>query len=524
MVSIMLLATIHIMWNILTRTDGTFIYGLDDPYIHLSIAKTIIDHGMYGVTGDSVSFANSSVIWPLLIAVGGAIIGQWELLPLILNIFSGVGCFWMIKRLCERNGIHPLGMLLISILMFVLTPFMPLVFNGMEHVLHILAMLMVFYYYLDLPYSEHESIKRSMKLYASIAFAILVRPEVVILAFSLIVVLMLRNQKREAFGVLVAVGAPIVISGTAMILAGGEFISYSLMVKGKVLEWEMFTSFPDVFYYDLLIPLFEWGQWQLYIILILVVGTAVHSSLVFPRRRISEFLSAIALMLPIQIFMVGHGPLHRYSGYMVAISSVAVSLYWMWYIKEHLYLKRSIDLRLASLPVFLIYLFTLFPLVRDGLYLYRQSTTASVNIFEQQYQMALFLKKYYHRQHVALNDIGLTVFVGNVIPIDLVGLSERRVARARRSKAFTTDSIRAVVEGYNPRIAVLYESWFTDEMVLPSEWVQVRSWRIANNIVCGDDVVSFYAIDTSAVDLLKLQLKEFEQGLPATVAVVEHKN
>jgi hypothetical protein len=64
---------------------------------------------------------------------------------------------------------------------------------------------------------------------------------------------------------------------------------------------------------------------------------------------------------------------------------------------------------------------------------------------------------------------------------------------------------------------MIYDSWI--DKSIPSEWVKVGEWQIFNNVVCGDDFVSFYALNTAEVPGLLKRLHSFEKALPATVAV-----
>jgi hypothetical protein len=517
MTALLIIAVVHILTNMLSKTNGVFIYGLDDPYIHLSIARTLVDHGMVGVSEDAVSFANSSVLWPLLLAMFIVVGGYSDLWPLIINIMTGIGSFWLIAAIAARHKIHPLGGFLLMLLMFIMSPYVPLMFNGMEHIMHIFVLLLVLHNYLRLP--EHGSTMgvSATGLLVSIIIAVLVRPETIFLGFALCIVLLLRKQFKLGLSILVASVLPQVLTGIAMVAAGGEFLSYSMMVKARVHELSMLADVKNIYYYSVLLPMLSAEGWQFYTVLVLLAVAGGHASLRSPRKRITELLLACALIVPIHVYYIGHGPLQRYSGYLFATTIVIFFLYWLMHLQSKMYMRKDVDIRIISIPSLVLFFFAVLPLISDGMYNYRQTVTASVNIYQQQYQMALFLREHYEREAVVLNDIGLTVLHGNAIPVDLVGLSEKRVARARRARAFTTDSIRAVVSDYNVRIGVLYKSWFQNEMELPQEWLPVGEWKISDNIVCGDDVVTFYAIDTTAAATLAAFLDDFETRLPVEV-------
>ena len=65
----------------------------------------------------------------------------------------------------------------------------------------------------------------------------------------------------------------------------------------------------------------------------------------------------------------------------------------------------------------------------------------------------------------------------------------------------------------------MYDSWFFEEngSIIPSEWIKAGSWSISNNVIAGDDTISFYAINTKESEILSLNLKQFSSQLPETV-------
>ena len=51
---------------IFNYSDGEFTYTLDDPYIHLALAKNIW-MGNYGINMTELSAPSSSILWPFLL-------------------------------------------------------------------------------------------------------------------------------------------------------------------------------------------------------------------------------------------------------------------------------------------------------------------------------------------------------------------------------------------------------------------------------------------------------------------------
>ncbi|MHA1339927.1 MAG: hypothetical protein ACTSRZ_15620 [Promethearchaeota archaeon] len=148
---------------------------------------------------------------------------------------------------------------------------------------------------------------------------------------------------------------------------------------------------------------------------------------------------------------------------------------------------------------------------------------ASKNIYEQQYQMANFLKIYYDNKSIAANDIGAINFYTNCYILDLIGLSNKDVSNFRIEHNYSTQSIRELCEKYNIAIAVIYDSWFNGELLPlpPSEWTKICEWNITNNVVCSDSLVSWYAVNPNYTTNLKQNLMEYQQNyLPEDIKVI----
>ena len=91
------------------------------------------------------------------------------------------------------------------------------------------------------------------------------------------------------------------------------------------------------------------------------------------------------------------------------------------------------------------------------------------------------------------------------------------VARAKKKNYYDADFIDLITQSHKIKIAVLYEHWFEPYGGLPPQWIKAGEWTIQNNVVCGGDTVSFYAVDTSEKDILIQHLKEFSLNLPEDV-------
>ncbi|MBS1563001.1 MAG: hypothetical protein JST39_01375, partial [Bacteroidetes bacterium] len=101
--------------------------------------------------------------------------------------------------------------------------------------------------------------------------------------------------------------------------------------------------------------------------------------------------------------------------------------------------------------------------------------------------------------------------------IDLWGLGNNEVMKARMHKYWNNDFLRQLTRQTNTRLAVMYDSWFDKDLTQP--WFRVATWTLPYAYSVGDAKVSFYAMSENEAALLKENLKKYQSGLPGDVAV-----
>jgi hypothetical protein len=146
-----------------------------------------------------------------------------------------------------------------------------------------------------------------------------------------------------------------------------------------------------------------------------------------------------------------------------------------------------------------------------------KSVQACKNIYDQQYQMAQFSKINYLNSTIAANDIGALSYFTNATIVDLWGLSTIEVTKSKKGKYWTPEFLDSLSHSRGVNMAIIYDSWFPDS--LQSRWKKAGTWKIQNNVICGDDIVSFYALDSTGYSTLYNNLKSFEHRLPPSVIV-----
>jgi hypothetical protein len=131
--------------------------------------------------------------------------------------------------------------------------------------------------------------------------------------------------------------------------------------------------------------------------------------------------------------------------------------------------------------------------------------------------MSLFMKKYYNHQTIAANDIGAISYFADLKIIDLWGLGDNEVTRARKAGNWNGAFLQQLVLKRNAVVAVIYESWFTKE--LTDNWQKVGTWEVSYSFMLGDTKVTFYAIDKNKAQSLKNNLVEFSSQLPKDIRI-----
>ena len=131
--------------------------------------------------------------------------------------------------------------------------------------------------------------------------------------------------------------------------------------------------------------------------------------------------------------------------------------------------------------------------------------------------MGLFLNKFYQGESVAANDIGAINYLADIKCLDLWGLGSSEVAELMIQGRYNTQEIYDLAKQKQVKIAVVYDHWFKEYGGIPPAWIKAGEWKISNNIICGGDAVSFYAVNTSEVDNLNKNLRTFSSFLPKDV-------
>jgi hypothetical protein len=505
----------------LNRTGGALIYGLDDAYIHLAIAKHFMEGGIWGVTPYAFSSSSSSPIWPLLLAAGGKIFGNLDLLPFGINLCVSIFLIVEAYAIALRLGWHGWKTAVFPLTMAFLLPAVPLVMNGMEAILF--AALALAFVETSVQYLLDSKSSGKWPLAAWGIALTSVRYE----GLFIVVVICLLLFARRQMGTAIAVGAiailPAVWYAVVSMSLGWYALPNSLMIKHAPIVWSDPSS-----YWQMVARIFlpisdtltsgipRWNSILYAVVALLTVRIAAGLRVsIWSRPALSSIIFICVAIL--------HGMLiasewqFRYAGYLMAIGC--------WTIASLLNgMRWPVLLRAETCAAVAIGCLVGYPLLNGALSGLIETPQAARNIFEQQWQMGSFLKENYDGQSVVVNDIGVVDFLANLHLVDAYGLASLPVARAKQTGAWEqirTSILRDQARVADADVAVLFDSWFNHGADIPHEWVRITSWTIRENVVSGSDTVTWYATNAASAVRLRAQLEMYRAQLPQDVSVQE---
>jgi hypothetical protein len=232
----------------------------------------------------------------------------------------------------------------------------------------------------------------------------------------------------------------------------------------------------------------------------------------FWQKELLLLLFLVAAIV-LHLLFAATGWFYRYEAYLVVLGILVNGSLLMQILTR----GGTLGLAAVRFALFVLTAFALFSLSVRGVRAIIETPQATTNIYQQQYQMAAFIKQYYQGEGVAANDIGAITYFADIKLLDLWGLGNAEVTRAKLNREYTTQKMSELAKNHRTRIALIYSVWFDREGGVPSEWTKVGEWTTPNCIVCGYPIVSFYALDSSEVAPLRSNLDAFAKELPPGV-------
>jgi hypothetical protein len=220
----------------------------------------------------------------------------------------------------------------------------------------------------------------------------------------------------------------------------------------------------------------------------------------------------------IHFILARYNHVYRYEAYLMALAWVA---FWKTTCQTKVTVGFiSLKQILISSPTqSLLYLALIFSPLYRSIDSYVVGTRAMVNIYDQQVQMARFIRSYYNDDTIGAIDIGAVAYYSDAKVLDLWGLADLDIAWLKLKNNYTSEGINQICKAKNMSIAIGYGN-----LMKHPDWKKVESWVMPHNVVCSRDTIDFYAFTPNSRSELIQNLKHFHSELPKTIRILSTPN
>jgi len=501
---------------------GELVYGLDDAYIHLTLARNLVEHGSWGINAGEFASTSSSLLWPALLAVLRAVTGIGTSAPMWISIVLVVVVLARANALLARRGGLPGWVRALVLLgLFFFTPMPELVFDGMEHMLHVWLTIE----FLDRvgrllsttsgPDRGGPAARRDALILMALCVLLpAVRYEALFQIAAFVAVLAWRRHWRMALAATMAASLPVVAYGLWATSEGWPFLPSGLLLKTVAIEETHLEAARRLF-----------NEFAAKVPGALPIVAAIGFGLIRFASRTAvddraeradlDAMLVFSLAAIVHLALANLGNLFRYEAYLYA-GAVFVAARPVWAVLGALWrgvaggghptLRMALVCLALALPAFTV--------MQRGLASTLVVPLTSRDIFRQQIQMARVLDRAVPGATLAINDIGAVSYYTDATIFDIVGLASRDVADLHLTHVEFTPAIGRVAAEHGVAIAAVYEPWLGDP---PAHWRRVGEWTVPDKIVLGWPTVSFFSVSPDARGALVDGLNEYDDELPAEV-------
>jgi len=490
--AVLLVAQVHFTCGV--------VYSLDDPYIHLALARQIL-HGHYGINPGEFAAPSSSILWPFLLAPF-AFTRLSEFLPLVINLGALVVAVWWLQRWLETY-LSPWWALVATMAFAFALNLYGLALSGMENSLQVTLVIIVA---LSLMRERQNDLTlRSRAKPASDAGALawpfwlaiillpLIRYEGLAISLPVLAYLVLSPGQRVAS---VAAGGVIAagVGGFSLFLYshGVGLLPASVLAKSGLSLLQTLPG-PEVILNNLEPQLF-------------FVAIAVFAAVLFLREgRIREALLLVLAPSAAHLLFGRYGWFGRYHIYFAA---------WTVILFVTVYARAGL-MRLRFVTAAIVVWFAFASL--DNMIATLTTPLGSRNIADQQKQMAIIARDYLD-EAVAVNDLGFVSFYARHYILDLGGLASYEALRARANPA-TDVWVAELMGGHHVEQAMVYDGLFARR---PAHWIRVATLRLPlPRVTVGGDEVAFYSTSPQAAARLRQALANYRNSSRQAAMMLE---
>ena len=509
----------------LRQDGGTFIYPLDDAYIHMAISRNLALHGVWGITHYNFSGASSSPGWTLLLAALIKVAGVHVTTPLIVNAFAGLAVLLLasivLARALPLAGTTYMATALCAMVLVVPMPGLAAI--GMEHMLHSVVMLSLIAlaaWIATLEIDATVPVAATAALLFLGAAAGALRYESCFAIAAVMVCLLIR--KRLALAILLGAASAIGPVGYGLYsrAQSGIMLPFSVVMKSSGATHLQAGGF------------IESGATPILLILAAVFLLRRASRAACKGKndwRYPDTFLALALATTTMHTLVGPvGWLMRYEAYLYVLGTVAIAL-----VVGDEWTQRKLSrgnarvevVRLAGVErwvVAAVFVSLLEPLIGITHRMHHGWSDIAVSIHDRYVEhlpQALFVEQDMPKAAVIANDIGFLAFYAQDAQIlDPLGLgSLEPVTLERAHRKVDPKFLAQWGSRENASLAILHTDFSGMDAMRPAGWVLVESWCFPHNLVFQNHVQSFFAPDAVSATALRMKMAAFHELAPEVV-------
>lgn len=410
---------------------GELCFPLDDAWIHLAIARNLVEHGTWGLVPGVPGGSTTSPLWTALIVPWQAA-GRGPEGALGMGLLSGALLLAAADRALRVEGLAASPRLATLIALVLLVPVPAMALLGMEHLLHAALALGLL--------SQAVQGRSALPLAALLPLA---RPEG-LFAVAVAAVL-LRHRPVIALGTLGAGLVPVGLYGAWSVAQGWFWLPAPALLKSSLAQAD--TA--------------PWAQTLANLRAAPALALAALVLLALGRRSPRVSLAAAACVA-LQLTLARVGWLSRYEAWTVALAVVAAGAAWPRLGRAARALPLALSLLLAP---------------RAWRATAEQPDRAAMT-WRMHVQLGRFLSTLPPGTAVGGTEAGAPVYLSSVHLVDLAGLGHAEVARQRLAGTFDAAAVGAVLDAEGADLVTVF-GWFDGPPHgpgMPPGWTLVARW------------------------------------------------
>ena len=498
-------------WAVIAACDGRLISWLDDAYIHMAMARNLLEHGVYGVTPHGFTTSSSSPAWVILLSVGYALLGVSEWLPFAVNAVATLVLLFCAASILTRpadtiaggelgprwrmiDAPWPAACAVVGMVALVATVApITLTLAAMEHVAHAALML----YATDilarrLCGEEAEEMPTGASVHLPLLLLPLVRYESLWLPVIAAALAIGRRQWFAAIAMPAAASVGVVAVGAWSCDAGWWFLPVSILAKTSLVPGAAADGGALYVAKFLLWYPFKRLLLNAPILLAIMAMSATTLAVAVARDRDN---ARTAWFLALAMFVGGawtHATFRqfgwggRYEGYLLAMGCVFLPAA-LARLRPDVRAFRSRPALMAGLP--LLALLTGL-VVHRTVVMHRGPGAAAATVWQRDFWPADFVAQHFGGGSVMAMNIGALSWISSPRLTDVLALGDREVAGLLAAGRLDNAALIDLARRRGVTVAILFDADYRRWVGAPPPFVRVATGRPQ---AAPENAFAFYA-------------------------------